>query len=322
MRPKAVSVLLESVAQQKRIPDEVIVVDGSTNDLTCEAIEENEFELNIRYFMVTDEDRGLTRQRNYGIERVSEHSDIVAFLDDDTVLEQDYFAEILSTFNDYPDAVGAGGYIIENGWKEGLPPSQSKRYYSYDGWYRRDSQRTVLRKYLGLGPSSSPCIMPPEANARPVSGFPPSGKTYPAEYYMGGAMSFRRCALQSVAFSKYFEGYGLYEDLDFCLRLSKLGSSYVNTAARLHHYHDPDGRPNWFKYGKMVVRNGWYVWRVKYEKPVFQARWKWWFITLLLATIRLMNVVSGPRRMQALTEALGRYYAMLTVFVFPPQIER
>ena len=135
-------------------------------------------------------------------------------------------------------------------------------------------------------------------------------------------MSFRRCALQSVAFSKYFEGYGLYEDLDFCLRLSKLGSSYVNTAARLHHYHEPDGRPNWFKYGKMVVRNGWYVWRVKYEKPVFQARWKWWCITLLLATIRLMNVVSGPRRTQAMTEALGRYYGMLTVFVFPPQIER
>jgi GT2 family glycosyltransferase len=33
------------------------------------------------------------------------------FLDDDTVLEVDYFEEILKTYQVYPDALGAGGYI-------------------------------------------------------------------------------------------------------------------------------------------------------------------------------------------------------------------
>jgi hypothetical protein len=39
----------------------------------------------------------------------------------------------------------------------------------------------------------------------------------------------------------------------------------LNTAAQLHHYHDVQGRPNQYQYGKMVVRNGWYVWRVKIQ---------------------------------------------------------
>jgi carbohydrate-selective porin OprB len=55
----------------------------------------------------------------------------------------------------------------------------------------------------------------------------------------------------------------LYEDADFALRVSKIGV-YLNTAAQLHHYHDVQGN-NQYQYGKMVVRNGWYVWRVKIQ---------------------------------------------------------
>jgi hypothetical protein len=57
----------------------------------------------------------------------------------------------------------------------------------------------------------------------------------------------------------------LYEDADFCFEGIKNGKLYLNTAAQLHHYHDVQGRPNQYQYGKMVVRNGWYVWRVKIQ---------------------------------------------------------
>jgi GT2 family glycosyltransferase len=89
-----------------------------------------------------------------------------------------------------------------------------------------------------------------------------------------------------MRFSTYFEGYGLYEDADFTLRLSKIGKLYVNTNAQLGHFHDASGRPNKFLYGKMVVRNGWFVWRVKYPNPSFMARIKWNAIVLLLTFIR------------------------------------
>jgi hypothetical protein len=55
----------------------------------------------------------LTKQRNYGISKVQDFSEVVCFLDDDTVLAcPNYFEEILKTYTKpIPDALGVGGYI-------------------------------------------------------------------------------------------------------------------------------------------------------------------------------------------------------------------
>ena len=110
----------------------------------------------------------------------------------------------------------------------------------------------------------------------------------------------------TTQFSTYFEGYGLYEDADFTLRVAKKGSLYINTAAQLNHYHDASGRPNQFQYGKMVVRNGWYVWRVKNSKPSLNSKLKWHAITILLTVIRYTNIFTTNKRKQAFREAMGR----------------
>jgi cellulose synthase/poly-beta-1,6-N-acetylglucosamine synthase-like glycosyltransferase len=49
----------------------------------------------LKYFLVPSEHRGLTKQRNYGVERVGDEMEVVCFLDDDTVLEIDYFEELI-----------------------------------------------------------------------------------------------------------------------------------------------------------------------------------------------------------------------------------
>jgi GT2 family glycosyltransferase len=139
-----------------------------------------------------------------------------------------------------------------------------------------------------------------------VGFLPPSGKTYEVEMLMGGVSSFRKKVFDSLHFSTYFEGYGLYEDADFTLRVAKIGKLYLNTAAQLHHYHDASGRPNQYRYGKMVVRNGWYVWRTKNPNPEFNDYFKWHAITLLLTGIRYSNVLTTSNKKEALTEALGR----------------
>ena len=123
---------------------------------------------------------------------------------------------------------------------------------------------------------------------------------------MGGVSSFKKTVFESLKFSTYFEGYGLYEDADFTLRVAKIGKLYINTAAKLNHYHDASGRPNQYQYGKMVVRNGWYVWRVKNPKPLLDARLKWHTITILLTVIRFSNTFTTRNRQEAFTEALGR----------------
>ncbi len=93
MRPEPLLKLLLSVRQQTVYPDEILIVDGSTDDATKTILQQHIFN-NLKYFKVLDHERGLTKQRNYGVARVGEEIEVVCFLDDDTVLEADYFEQI------------------------------------------------------------------------------------------------------------------------------------------------------------------------------------------------------------------------------------
>jgi hypothetical protein len=46
--------------------------------------------------------------------------------------------------------------------------------------------------------------------------------------------------VDSIKFSFYFEGYGLYEDADFSTESYNL-ENVINTKVQLHHYHDAAG---------------------------------------------------------------------------------
>lgn len=320
MRPKPLSDLLDSVQLQTRYPDEILIVDGSRNTDTKTFIESSSFK-NLRYFLVSDADRGLTKQRNFGISKTANDIDIICFLDDDTILEPQYFEEILKAYEQFPEALGVGGYIAnEDQWTftgDGYQPKIEEYYY--DGWKKKDGSRFVLRKKLGLDSDTKPGFLPEFSHGRSIGFLPPSGKIYEVEQLMGGVSSFRKPIFQTFKFSTFFEGYGLYEDADFTLRLSKTGKLYVNTAARLGHYHDSSGRPNQFNYGKMVVRNGWYVWRVKHPKPSLKAQFKWHYITLLLSFIRFGNTFTTSERKAAFTEFLGRSAGWISLFFNKPK---
>ena len=311
--------LLLSVKHQTLYPNEILIVDGSPDDFTKEMLTQNSFQ-NLKYFKVDENDRGLTKQRNYGIARVQEASEVVCFLDDDTVLEPTYFEEIIKTYTLFPEALGVGGYITnETNWTKTTSDYQAKvNEFYYDGWKRKDGSRFVWRKKLGLDSNCPPGCLPEFSHGRSIGFLPPSGKIYEVEQLMGGVSSFRKTVFQEFQFSTYFEGYGLYEDADFTLRLSKVGKLYINTNAQLGHYHDASGRPNKYDYGKMVVRNGYYVWRVKYPNPSFKAKIKWHLITLLLTAIRFTNVATTSKRKEALTETLGRISGWFTLFFNPP----
>ena len=307
MRPQPLLTLLQSVKDQSCYPDEILIIDGSTNDATLNILNENHF-LNLQYFSVPPEHRGLTKQRNYGIARVNQSSEIVCFLDDDTVLTSDYFEKLLDVYTKFPEALGVGGYITnEVEWTfvgQDYQPKNTEFYF--DGWKRKDGSRFVMRKKLGLDSNCLPGFSPGFSHGRSVGFLPPSGKIYEVEQLMGGVSSFRATVFNNFKFSPYFEGYGLYEDADFTLRLSKSGKIFVNTAAQLGHFHAASGRPNQYEYGKMVVRNGWYVWHVKNPAPHWNDVLKWHVITLLLTGIRASNMITTPKRTEAFTETIGR----------------
>ena len=319
-RPRPVITLLNSIKEQVLYPDEILLVDGSPDSRTKEVIGSNDYP-QLKYYRVEETDRGLTKQRNFGVSRVGKEVEVVCFLDDDVVLTPNYFKTIMETYISFPDAVGVGGYILNEVAWERTDQIVSDEEFVIDGYKRKLGSRNLLRKRVGLLSKEPPGVMPEFSNGLSIGFLPPSGKIYPVEFFMGGVASFKKKIFQKMSFSTYFEGYGLYEDLEFCLRASKIGQLYVNTAAQLFHYHEPDGRPNRYKYGEMVIRNGWYVWRLKYPHPNLKSVLKWHATAFLLTLVRIGNVLTTPKKKEALSESLGRITGWWSLLLNPPKHE-
>jgi glycosyltransferase involved in cell wall biosynthesis len=314
-RQKSIARLMVSIESQNLLPDEIIVVDGSHKK--DETLANIDFKMPLTYYHVSESDRGLTKQRNFGLSKVSPEADVVCFLDDDVVLKPDYFKQIINTFNSDNRCVGVGGYAInEVQWNLCQKQSKVQRSEFYcDGYFRDEPLRDRLRNLFGLSSNLSPGKMPSFGHGR--SSLPPSGQTYEVDLLIGMAMSFKRSLFEKIQFSEFFQGYGLYEDADFSLRAAQLGKLYINTNAQLEHHHEPAGRPNMFKYGRMVVRNGYYVWRIKNPRPSLKDRFKWHAITLLLLSVRATNVITGPKHSQSLMETIGRKIGYIELWIRP-----
>ena len=319
-RPKPIISLLDSVVLQTVYPNQIIIVDGSVDDETADSIKSSTYD-NLVYYKVPPEHRGLTRQRNYGIERIITSAEVVCFLDDDTILESNYFEELIKTYQNDTSIIGVGGVdTINNNWKykeSGIIYNKYK-YFCFEDYFYPEGLRNVVRNYLGLASNLGPGKMPEFSHGR-TCGFPLNGKIYEVDLLIGMSFSFKRIVTDNCKFSSYFEGYGLYEDADYSIRAQQYGINVINTNAKLAHYHDASGRPNKFQYGKMVVRNGWYVWRVKYPNPSSIAQLKWHTITLLLTGIRIINAITSPQKREAATESIGRIMGWLSLLFNKPK---
>lgn len=311
-RRKAIERLLLSVKEQTLYPDEILIIDASPDDLTTNLFEKKVYP-NLKYFKVGSKDSGLTRQRNYGIKHSGFDMDVLCFLDDDIVLEPDYFEKLIESYKQYPDAVGVGGYIRDDiPWKK-VSENYIPRFeeFQFDGFVRPLGQRNVLRKRLGLLSDKPPGFMPEFSHGFSTGFLPPSGKTYPVEFFMGGVASYKHELFTQIDFSEKFVGYGLYEDMDFCLRASGIGQLYVNTGAKVEHLHDEGGRPDHYKYGRMVIENGYLVWKLKNPKPSFETVIKFYTIHFLLLMIRFVNGFNKDK--SGLDDARGRLNGLIKI---------
>ncbi|OYU82787.1 MAG: glycosyl transferase family 2 [Flavobacterium sp. BFFFF2] len=315
-RPTALRKLLHTVLQQTCKPSSIVIIDASEGSLQVDFFQEFDG-LPIDYYVAEPHEKGLTRQRNAGIQRVKQSVEVVCFVDDDCLLSPTYFEQLNQAYLQHPEAIGIGGYISnEAQWEQYDPQKhQAKSHFILDGYARAEAWRLRLRKAIWLGPNKPPGIWEEAGHTRSIGYLPPTGRIYPVDFLMGGVSSFKASIFKQHVFSTYFEGYGLYEDLEFCLRIRELGSLYVATAATLEHWHEPAGRPNQFKYGQMVVRNGWLIRHTYSQQKRVISTVKWHVNTILLSFLLL----SKPTSKAHWAELLGRMAGLFSLVYATPQ---
>ena len=125
-RAEQLMVTLESVATQRHPAQrwECIVVDNNSKDDTRERVEAfatQHPELNIRYCF--EQNQGLSYARNRGIEEAK--GEIIAFVDDDERIVEEFVSAYVELFASHPDAMSAGGKIVAE-YPTGRPRWMSK----------------------------------------------------------------------------------------------------------------------------------------------------------------------------------------------------
>ncbi|MDB4907138.1 MAG: glycosyltransferase family 2 protein [Gemmatimonadetes bacterium] len=321
-RAASVGTLLRALPQLSRVPDEVIVVDASADDRTsavvCDVMRESSA-LPLTYHRVPLEAGGLTYQRNFGAALAC--GEIISFVDDDTIPETDFFAELERCFARHPSAVGVGGFISnEIEWARGVPPSPTR--FTAGEWSRELPVQFRLRRTFGLHSTAPLGHIPQSGYGWPVGFIPPDGADHRVEYLVGATFAFRRSLLEQQRFSSYFTGYGLFEDTDFCVRALAHGELYLATRARIRHLYCQDARPSPRRFGRMVVRNAWFVWRRRWPSPSLANVIRWWATTVLLVGCKFREsfVVRGRRRRRSVRrECIGRLEGIVGVLLRAPK---
>ncbi len=265
-RPQEVRELLVNLAAQIVAPSEVILVDGAPpeDQRTREAVAELEGEMPwpCRYLR---HGGGTAIQRNVGIEASS--GDLVALIDDDMRLAEDYFERMLEVFAGDPErrVGGVAGYIDN----QFLDPATSPRWR----WYRR------LRLFSTYEPgrydyqSGYPInryLQPPHDGLREVDFMSTNNAVWRREVFAEG-----------LRFAKFFTGYGVLEDAHFALRAGRRWRLLEYGRAHCLHLRSPHGRVDSRALGRMSAVNYRFVFIDLVPERTLGQELRFWRVQLL-----------------------------------------
>jgi GT2 family glycosyltransferase len=231
-RAAALRDALASVAQQTHLPAKVVVVDaseGKASEEVCQAAD-----IPIIYHRAEQASAAL--QRNQGFRDVE--TPLVAFIDDDVVLEADVFAKLCAVFDEKPETAGVAARM--NGTEHPEPSNLLRRYYRLQAGY---DDPTYGGKLFGAAINCFPCYrLQTDILIR-------------SDWLNLGCVIFRSDAFGAELFPQ-FEGYSYGEDIHLSARVAKRGPLYFHASAWYEHF--PSQSPakrSAFRMAKMSARN-------------------------------------------------------------------
>jgi glucosyl-dolichyl phosphate glucuronosyltransferase len=124
---KMLKSLQESVIPS-RLSWELVLVDNNSDDDTRSVFEEIEKQYGSRIRYVFEEKRGIAHARNSGVMEAS--GEIVAFTDDDVIIDKYWIQNIEKAFREHEDAACVGGKILPV-WEISAPEWLNPNLYHY-----------------------------------------------------------------------------------------------------------------------------------------------------------------------------------------------
>ncbi|MCG3148773.1 MAG: hypothetical protein PCFJNLEI_02220 [Verrucomicrobiae bacterium] len=298
-RPVPMAELVRALAQLPDPPAEVVVVDGSPDTATSDALRAvTGLPFELKYIRSPV---GLTRQRNVGVDASTR--EFIFFLDDDCFPEPEYFRRLRQIFlDDRAGRIGAVRGFLINGVN--LPVGAMWEWRARLGICGREPG-----KYYPTGMTWT------------WNGTKPFAGTRPIDVLAGGAVAYRRAVFAKHRFSEFFAGYSSGEDLEFSRRMAADWELVASGEARVDHRHAAGGRPGGFEFGRMAMRNRYFIWRRHSPQAGIGAWWKVKLDEMLILGRELGNVIRGPARGAAVARFLGRIWGSAECVVRPPRYE-
>jgi GT2 family glycosyltransferase len=260
-RPDDLLRVVRNLLGQTVLPAELCIVDASETTPARAEIEQLSADAGIRLDYVHPAPRGLTVQRNIGVERTA--GDPVFLIDDDILMAPDVHEEILAEYARWGSELGGVRGALERPQRPGRLTIMWRRLFGMGGWW-------------------------PEASGRMRAGFFVEGVASSAgvrrlEYSNGWFMSYKREVFEHERFDEQLSGYGFKEDIDFSYRLVKRGYVLVQTPrARIDHLLSRSQRLSTFELERMHVANQFYLHRKNMPQTLKYKAGLWWALLGML----------------------------------------
>lgn len=266
-RPETLSRSLRAIATCRELPEHLVIVDGSDQNLRMkeETIREqlNRPEVTL-HFSSTPGD--LIHQRNTAVSMIQGHATLLHFIDDDVSPHQGYFAEISRHIAQYPDCVAAGGLILPFG-KSPSEIGLGEKLFMLNS--------TRPGRWLQSGFTS-------EGQARRDL----TRKSYTnVEWLSLCSLSVRSEIAVKYPFDPNFQNTTMDDDLDFCIRISQEGAIHTVSSAVITHRQDSGDRYE-IQRLRNLIRNRYYL--LQKHRPGFWSAllFRWAMIGKSIALLR------------------------------------
>jgi len=248
-RMETVERFIDSLNAQTLLPSELVVVDAS--EVSAEAAYRARLRPDVPLRCLHSAP-GLTRQRNVGLAAAA--GELIAFFDDDIVLEPEFLAEATRTFEQ--DAGGRVAVVYGRVTNIPVPRNWATRLHSRIG--------LLLCRFFYLPSEGSGAFKP--------SGMPTfvmrSDVGRDTETMPGGLTVYRRDIFQNILFDENLAAYGDMEDDDIGYRISRQFRVVYNPKARCEHRHASGNRQHEHAAARMRVLHHHYLFRKNFPQDL------------------------------------------------------